>query len=226
LPHPKKNGLLGKTTFKTTLKMSVLTFCVLAVQLLVSGPAQARRKAIVAGARAGVTLPQISSELGAHFVGAIEAGYILPWLQGRLQVFGAAAYCQPEHTASGTDPRLTATAGSYSFTTIQREMTFDLGVLGRFLPQSSMFNGYAAVGPRLYLLQTVTSGKSGGENFGTNREQSTKAGVYTAVGGEMILGPGRVMLQMAFAYSPLGHEITGDISTSSLMISAGYRFVF
>lgn len=211
---------------KRSSKIAAHIICLLGFALAAASPAQARRPAIVAGARAGVILPQISSELGAHAVGAIEVGYIMPWLQGRFQVFGAAAYAQPEHSATASDPRLVDAGGTYEFNTIQRELTFDLGVLGRFLPQKSMFNGYVAVGPRLYLLETVTSGEAGGEEFGTNREQSTKIGVYAAAGGEMILGPGRILLQVAFAYSPLAHEITGDISTSALMISAGYRFVF
>ena len=211
---------------KSLNKTAIYTICLLAVTSSLPGKGRAERIGIVAGAGAGVVLPQISSELGAHFVGTIEAGYVLPYLQGRIQVFGAAGYCQPENSSAATDPRLTAAGTAYEFKTIQRQMTFDLGVLGRVMPIDSMFNGYLAVGPRLYLLQTVTSGSAGGESFGTNREQSTKIGLYAAAGGEMILGPGRIMLQVAFGYSKLGHEITGDVSTGSIMISAGYRFIF
>jgi hypothetical protein len=188
--------------------------------------AQAADKSIVVGARLGVFLPQISSELETNMVGTVEGGYILPWIDGRVQVFGAFAYAQPEHSETVEDARFAAIGGTYQFTTIQRELTIDLGVLGRLFSIESTFNAYLALGPRLYLLETETYGEAGGEQFGTNKEQSTKVGVYAALGGEMWLGPGMLLAQLSLAASDLGHDITGDVSTSAMMFSIGYRFVF
>ena len=187
---------------------------------------QVRDKNIVVGARLGVFLPQVSSELGAYVVATLEGGYILPWLDGRFQVFGAVAYTQPERSENRTDERLTETGGNYTYTTIQRELTVEAGLLFRFLPIETRFNAYASLAPRLYMLQTETFGEAGDEKFGTNLEQSTKIGFSFSLGGEMILGPGRILLQVAFAYSQLQHEVTGNVPTGALIVAAGYRFVF
>jgi hypothetical protein len=42
----------------------------------------------------------------------------------------------------------------------------------------------------------------------------------------MILGPGRILLQLAFAYSQLQHLFTGDVPTGAMIIAAGYRYMF
>lgn len=191
------------------------------------GSAADVEKSVVVGARLGVFLPQVSSELGTHVIATLEGGYVLPVWDGRLQVFGSLAYTQPERTETRRDNRLPgAPGGEYDFTTIQRELTLDAGMLCRFLPFESRFNGYALLGPRLYLLETETFGEAGGEKFGTNYEQSTKIGFIFGLGGEVILGPGRILLQLSFAYSQLQHEFTGNVPTGALAISAGYRFVF
>ncbi len=185
------------------------------------------RDSVSIGARVGVFLPQVSSELGTHVIATLEAGYAFAVWDGRLQLFGSIAYAQPERTESRSDERLSgAEGGVYDFTTIQRELTFDLGLMLRFLPLDSRFNAYAALAPRLYLLETETFGEAGGEKFGTNSEHSTKIGFLFGLGGEVVLGPGRVLLQVSFAYSQLQHEFTGDVPTGALAIAAGYRFMF
>lgn len=184
-------------------------------------------KSVVVGARVGVFLPQVSSELGTHVIATLEGGYVLPVWDGRLQVFGSLAYTQPERTETRRDNRLPeAPGGEYEFTTIQRELTLDTGMLCRFMPFKSRFNGYAMLGPRLYLLETETFGEAGGKKFGTNYEYSTKIGFIFGLGGEMILGPGRILVQLSFAYSQLQHEFTGNVPTGALVVSAGYRFHF
>lgn len=183
-------------------------------------------KVIVVGAHLGVIAPGVSSELGAHVVATLEGGYILPWLEGRLQVFGSVSYAQPERSETREDPRLEDAGGTYQYTTIQRELTFDAGLLARLFPLGTPYNAYASFAPRLFLLETETYGKAGGEKFGTNYEQSTKFGFCFAMGGEMILGPGRILVQLGFSYSQLQHAITGNVPTGALTASAGYRMFF
>ena len=183
-------------------------------------------KVIVVGAHLGVIAPGVSSELGAHVVATLEGGYVLPWLEGRLQVFGSVSYAQPERSETRDDPRLEDAGGTYQYTTIQRELTFDAGLLARLFPPGEPFNAYASFAPRLFLLETETYGKAGGEKFGTNYEQSTKFGFCFALGGEMILGPGRILVQLGFSYSQLQHAITGNVPTGALTASAGYRMFF
>ncbi len=183
-------------------------------------------KVIVVGAHLGLIHPGVSSELGAHVVTTLEGGYVLPWLEGRLQVFGSVSYAQPERSETLEDPRLEDAGGTYQFTTIQRELTFDVGMLARLFPLGEPYNAYASFAPRLFLLQTETYGKAGDEKFGTNYEQSTKIGFCFAMGGEMILGPGRILLQLGFSYSQLQHATTGDVPTGALIATAGYRIFF
>jgi hypothetical protein len=183
-------------------------------------------KVIVVGAQLGAIHPGVSSELGSHVLATIEGGYVLPWLDGRLQVFGSLSYAQPERSETRVDPRLVDAGGRYTFTTIQREFIIDAGILARLFPLNATFNAYASFAPRLFLLGTETYGEAGGEKFGTNYEQSTKFGFNFALGGEMILGPGRILAQLGFSYSQLQHEFTGDVPNGALTTSIGYRLFF
>jgi len=215
--------------------MRAMQIAILALVALVtvSTPARADEgdetvaKRVVVGARLGVFLPQLSSALGTHLTATLEGGYILPWIDGRLQAFGALSYTQPERSADGLpDGRLPEADSAYTFTTVQRELAFDAGFLLRFLPIETRFNAYFCTGLRVLWLQTETSGRAGDEKFGTNYEQSTKIGFTSGLGAEVILGPGRVMLQVSFGYSQLQHGLTGNVPTGALAASAGYRFVF
>jgi hypothetical protein len=183
-------------------------------------------KVIVVGARLGAIHPGVSSELGSHVLATLEGGYVLPWLDGRLQVFGSLSYAQPERSETREDPRLVDAGGRYTFTTIQREFIIDAGLLARLFPLNQTFNAYASFAPRLFLLETETYGEAGGEKFGTNYEQSTKFGFNFALGAEMILGPGRILAQVGFSYSQLQHEFTGDVPNGALTTSVGYRLLF
>jgi len=210
-------------TFSLVLVVTVA--CATAPQALAGTEAPVTDKggsaAVVLGASVGAFLPQVSSELGTHVMGTVEAGYVFSALDGRMQVFGSLSYTQPRRSQRLDDPRVPG--GSYEFTTIQREFAIDAGLLFRFLPIGSRFNGYASLAPRIFLLQTESYGEAQGEKFGTNTENSTKIGFCFALGGEVVLGPGRLLLQAAFSYSQLQHDLTGNVPTGAIVISAGYR---
>ena len=60
------------------------------------------------------------------------------------------------------------------------------------------WNAYALVGPRAYLMESVLTAKSGGEDFGEHRETKTQYGIMGGLGGEYLLGPGGLLLRIAY----------------------------
>lgn len=177
------------------------------------------------GLKFGVLLPQISTELGAAPMGMLELSWAFPALERRLGIFLEASYSQPKvERTNVADPRVGG--GMYNGTQTQRELTVGGGLVARIFPPKSVWNGYALLGARGYFLKTLSEGSAGGNAFGENTEQSSKFGGYFAAGGERLLGPGVVLLEVGFGTSDLDHLITGDVSTSAIAIQLGYRFLF
>ncbi len=170
------------------------------------------------GLATGVSLPQISSELGTAATFEVDVG-VPVWKS--LAVVGAVAYSQPSVDSSLMDRRLPGR--DYSTETTQRELTVTAGATWRFLPPDSRFNAYGGLGPRLYLLETVTSGKSGNFQFGENQEQSTRIGAAFWGGAEYLIGPGAATAELDLGGSDLPHAVTGDVSTTALALQVGYR---
>jgi hypothetical protein len=111
----------------------------------------------------------------------------------------------------------------YSTDTTQRELTMTLGASWRFLNAASRWNAYAGLGGRIWLLETVTKGSSGGVRFGENQETSTRIGAAAWAGAEFLIGPGAAVAELDFGGSDLPHAITGDVSTTALALQVGYR---
>jgi hypothetical protein len=177
------------------------------------------------GAKLGVLLPQVSTELSTAVTGGVELSFALPFAGRRLALFVESAYAQPEVSRSGvTDPRVPG--GAYDGTQTQRELVVGGGLLLRALPPASVWNGYALLGARGYFLETITVGSAGGADFGENREQSARFGGIFAAGGERLLGPGVLLLEVGFGTSSLPHLITGDVTTGAVAIQLGYRVLF
>jgi len=182
--------------------------------------APGRGKAHV-GLLTGVFLPQLASELGTAFGIELEGG-VRVWR--RLAPTFSVAFSQPPVTNARDDPRLTG--GSYVAATTQRELTFTVGAYWWFLPEGRRLNAYAGLGARLYLLETITNGSSGGMPFLENRETSSRFGGVATGGGEYRLGPGAAVLQLALSGSDLPHLVTGDVATTGLSATVGYRLFF
>jgi hypothetical protein len=177
------------------------------------------------GLKAGVLLPQVATELGAAPVGVLELSFAFPVAERRVGLYLEAGYSQPKvERENVTDPRVTG--GMYNGTQTQRELTVGGGLVARLLPPKSVWNGYALLGARGYFLETITVGDAGSNEFGENREKSSKFGGYFAAGGERRAGPGVVLLEVGFGTSDLDHLITGDVSTGAIAIQLGYRFLF
>jgi hypothetical protein len=86
-----------------------------------------------------------------------------------------------------------------------------------------MLRPYAAVGPRLYLMRTKISGKAGGESFGSNQETDTRIGVFGALGAELHVGPGAVLLEASLAWAKLDGYVLRNTSAGALGVALGYR---
>lgn len=173
------------------------------------------------GLQVGVMIPQLANTLDTNFGLKVDYGYRV-W--DRLSIVVGFLYTQPESHVKQADPRLPA--GDYRTDTVQRQYVFTLGPLWRFLARSKGFNGYVLAGARMYVLQTVTEGSSGGQAFGTNQEVSVQGGGVLELGGEYGIGPGAITLSLEFAGAKLPHVITGKVPDLTILLAAGYRFFF
>jgi hypothetical protein len=178
---------------------------------------------LVVGLELGAIFPQPFSELGTHVSFGLELGYALPVLEEKLEVMLAAAYAPPANDFTLAD---------YKGEVSVQELTFSLGPRYRFLARREPWNIDAALGVRLFLVRSTSSGSRAGESFADFEEQSTQVGFFLALGGEYRLGPGALFLDLDLGYSGLSHDITGDgkpsgapdaASTGNLAATLGYR---
>lgn len=181
----------------------------------------------VVGIHVGPFLP-VFSDLDPFFIlPRLELGYRFPAWGGRLQPFFSAAYTEP--TADGTETDARIASGGYTWEIRQKELMLGLGLLVRFLEWTpdETWNGYAALAPVLFLLETVADGAStAGEPFGENTETGTEVGLYFGAGAEYHIGPGAAFLELSLTWSDLDTFITGNSNTGALTPALGYRFMF
>jgi hypothetical protein len=182
------------------------------------------KSVITLGLKGGVGLPQLSSALDTTFCIHLEAAYQFPFWSSRLGLITSLGYTQPTGSGSGSDPRLPG--GEYTWETTQRQTTWDIGVLLRFMKRTSPWNLGLAVGARIVFLSTLTSGEAGGEPFGEHDEQATLPGMFAGVQGEYRLGSGAVFLELSLGMSFVDLHTTGDLTVMELGVLAGYRFSF
>lgn len=197
----------------------------LAFALLLASAARAEhRPAPVAhvGVHTGLVFPQLASELGAALGIEVDGG-VRVWR--RLSAWGALGYSQPSVEHSGRDPRLPGD-GAFATSTRQRELTLTLGALFRLRPAGARLSGYVAAGLRAWLLETITNGGANGQPFQENRETSTRWGGVVASGVEMGFGRGAAVGEVSLAGSDLPHLITGDVDTTAIGVTVGFRLFF
>ncbi len=203
---------------RNNLRLSLLAPVLLAV---VGGRARAEPAPLGVthvGLHTGVVLPQLGSELGTAPGVELEGGYrALPRLTLSLSV----SYAQPTVAHAGDDPRLAA--GSFDSETVQRELTVGAVAAWWFLPPSARLSGFAGVGYRQFFLASVTDGSSGGMPFLEHRETSSQAGAAIVAGGQYRVGPGGVVAAIEVGGSLLPHLVTGDVTTTALRLTLGYR---
>ncbi len=177
------------------------------------------------GLKVGLYVPSIVNALGLHADIALEAAFLLPFLERRLGIAVELGYSPPGVSGSGTDMRIGDAGGPWTYEVVTKELMLALGPIFRFLPPGSPIVPYAGVLFRTYFLETSSEGTGGAgkEAFGENTEQSTEFGVSLLLGGELRLGPGAALFEISFGTSSLPHRITGDTSTGALAFLLGYR---
>lgn len=195
-----------------------------------AAPAKSDRGAFVAGAKVGAGLP--FSGMTPMVSGAVQVGYVLPFLKRSFGLIIDVAYTVP--TKSGTvmgDPRVDG--GKYEWKITQKELTitpaayYRLTMLGRVVP-------YIGIGPRVYLHQSTVSGSVGKEMILETKEQTTRVGVGLPVGVGVQLGPGELTGEFLFEWGKFGDEkpstqnsyvAPGDKHSMAGTINVGYRFL-
>lgn len=177
--------------------------------------------ALVIGAEVGPIFPQPFSALDTHVAFGLELGYRLPFAEQRLEIMLDAGYSPPHNSFKLVRVEK---GDAYNATLAEEELHFSLGPRVHVMERSSPWNVTIAAGGRLFLLRSYSNGSRGGENFAEFYEQSTKLGFFAALGGEYILGPGALFLDVDLGYAKLDHKITGDSSTGNITPTIGYRF--
>lgn len=195
-----------------------------------AAPAKSDRGAFVAGAKVGAGLP--FNGMTPMVSGAVQVGYVLPFLKRSFGLMIDVAYTVP--TKSGTvmgDPRVDG--GKYDWKITQKELTISPAVyyratmLGRVVP-------YIGIGPRIYLHQSIVQGNVGKEMILETKEQTTRVGLALPVGVGVTLGPGELVGEFLFEWGKFGdvkpgtqnsYVAPGNAPSMAGTINVGYRFL-
>ncbi len=180
---------------------------------------------ITVGAEVGLVIPSVLSDLGVGPAFTLRAGYLLPFLEKRIEVFVSGSYTQSSTQIKRTDPRL-PNDGSYTYKLTEREVPIHIGGVYRLRPPGTQLNFYGELAFRLGLQQTQGSGKASGESFGTYKETATSPGGLAALGAEYILGPGAIAANLNFAIGKLNQRMTGSSLAGGLGFAVGYHLFF
>ena len=163
--------------------------------------------------------------LSPFLIGGVELGYVFSGTKRRIGVLLDVSYTAPK--ADGTEKETfnpsRVPGGTYDWELRQKELVFQPTFLYRLTGISGTITPYVGVGPRIYLVQDVTRGSSGGKTFTDSTEHSTKLGFGIPLGAELALGPGGVFAEFLFQWGPLAHQTTGDTHLGSASLMLGYR---
>lgn len=185
---------------------------------------------IVIAPHIGVTAPQLFSELGLWPVFGLELGYILPFDVGSfrrpLQLSLGAHYTAPGATGEGQDPNLGPMGQRYTWELQERMLMVEFLGLWRFSDPGASWGIHALIGPRLYLMESVLSAKSGATDFGEHRETNWQVGLNAGAGVEFGLGPGAISAALLVNFSDISQRVTGDSNTGALSLDLAYRLMF
>jgi len=158
--------------------------------------------------------------------GGLELGWVFGGtgrsLAALLQVEYSAPPASGEQTEEDFDPARVP-GGMYGWELVQKELVFQPTFMYRLTALSDSITPYGGIGPRLYLLQSVVSGRAGDETIGETRESSTKFGLGIPLGAELALGPGGLFAEFLLQWAPLDHDTTGDTHLGGASLFLGYR---
>lgn len=184
-------------------------------------PSKALGSGVLLGAKVGGVLPFGGLSPNARV--GIEAGYVLPFMNGSIAAALDVDFAAPKSTGSQSgDARLMT--GSYDWHLTEQELAFMPVVMYR-LTSLGTVTPYIGIGPRIYLLRSTVKGSSGGATIAETSEESTRVGLGIPAGAELRLGPGAAIAELLFEYASLPHTATGPSNTGGLNLMLGYRFV-
>jgi outer membrane protein W len=173
-------------------------------------------------ARTGAVFPQPFSSLETSYLAGAELGWIAPFWKRHLAIAADVALTAPEADGGAAAPG--TMSGGFRWHLVEREVTVGLYVFlrhrfGRFTP-------YLGGGPRVFVLEAVATGSSGGDRFAPTRETQVTVGggIVPGVGGA--LGPGQVFVELPLAFASSTQRTTGAASVSTLALAFGYRVLF
>lgn len=190
---------------------------------------------LVAGLKVGGGFGQPFNEFGSSFVGELELGYNLPMLDRSLGLFFSGQYAQPTTEGSNLEDTFgpadgdaevgsSRLPGPFSYQLEQRQAVLTFGAIYRIPAGFAMFRPYFALGGRYYMLSTKITGESDGQPFFENTETGSTFGFYGALGGELYLGPGAILLEVQTGAAGVDQFILRDTNASALNVALGYRF--
>lgn len=163
--------------------------------------------------------------LGPFVIGGVELGYVFGGTNRRIAALLDVTYTAPN--ASGSDKEAfdpqRIPGGTYDWELRQKELVFQPTFMYRLTGLTATITPYAGIGPRIYLLESVVRGSSGGKPFQDTTEHSTKIGFGIPLGAELALGPGGVFAELHFQWAPLDHQTTGDTQLGGGSLFLGYR---
>lgn len=179
---------------------------------------------VVIGLKAGGGFSQVFSELGASVVAELELGYNFPFLNRALGLYVTGSYAGPSSEGQAAqDPRLPG-SGVPEYTLTQQQAIIGLGLIYRIkIPDLTIFAPYVSAGGRAYLMRTEVSASVDGEPFGENTEDTLSFGFSGAVGGELYLGPGALLLEVQVGWAPMDGFVLRNTNVGALNVSLGYR---
>ncbi len=159
--------------------------------------------------------------------GGLELGWVFGGQNRTMAALLDISYTKPSASGSRQDDRLAydEVPGEYDWEIDQHELVFQPTFLYRFTSSQPLIP-FVGLGPRIYLLQTVSRGSANGETIQETEEQSMKIGAGLPFGAEYQLGPGGVFAEGLVEWAPLDHRITGDSSLLAGTLQLGYRAIF
>lgn len=190
-----------------------------------AGDGKGDRGALVVGAKVGA-LASLDG-LSPHVTGALELGYILPWLGRAFAVGASVSYAQPTTSGVRSDPRVDA--GSYTWHLTEQQLAIVPSVAYRatMLPEigPGQFVPYASAGPRLVLAHSRTDSDGELPTLLPTEEESMEIGAGGALGTEYLFGPGAFLVEALFGWAPIAQQTTGEASLLGISAWGGYRLM-
>lgn len=179
--------------------------------------------AFLLGAKIGGIVP---FNMSPFLAGGLELGWVFAGTNRRVAVLLDVSYATPKASGDETDAPSGRVANSqYHWQLTQKELVFQPTLMYRVTGLGKI-TPYIGVGPRVYIVESVSQGSAAGVEFGETREHSTKFGVGVPLGAELAMGPGGLFAELLFQWAPIAHDITGDSNLAAATIFIGYRALF